>query len=326
MSTDPNNSTIPTSVPDSQNMYNYINNFLMNPSVIIILVVVVVIYIIVFFTLGKSKDGSTGTETNTDSGIFGDNNGANTGIGSGIFGDNSGNSGSGSGANDSSGSTKIIMVIVIGMLIVLLIFNGLQYFFGINLITSIQNLFSGEPQINVTIDQTQQANPEPIPEITSLNQVFNIPGNTYGYEDAKTLCSAYGARLASYNEIEDAYGKGAEWCNYGWSDNQLALFPTQKKTYNNLQQVKGHENDCGRPGINGGYIANPHVKFGVNCYGHKPDMTQEEEELMETNSPYPVTKKDLAMENRVAYWQTQIGNILVSPFNSETWSSGFSPF
>ena len=23
------------------------------------------------------------------------------------------------------------------------------------------------------------------------------------------------------------------------------------------------------PGINGGYIANPNVKFGVNCYGHK---------------------------------------------------------
>ena len=315
MNPDPNNSTIPTSVPDSQNMYNYINNFLMNPSVIIILVVVVVIYIIVFFTLGKSKDGA-----DTDSGIFGDNSGANSGISSGIFGDNSGNSSS------SSGSTKIIMVIVIGMLIVLLLFNGLQYFFGINLITSIQNLFSGEPQINITIDQTQQANSEPIPEITRVNQVFNIPGNTYGYEDAKTLCSAYGARLASYNEIEDAYGKGAEWCNYGWSDNQLALFPTQKKTYNNLQQVEGHENDCGRPGINGGYIANPHVKFGVNCYGHKPDMTQEEEELMETNSPYPVTKKDLAMEKRVAYWQTQIGNILVSPFNSETWSSGFSPF
>ena len=121
MNPDPNNSTIPTSVPDSQNMYNYINNFLMNPSVIIILVVVVVIYIIVFFTLGKSKDGA-----DTDSGIFGDNSGANSGISSGIFGDNSGNSSS------SSGSTKIIMVIVIGMLIVLLLFNGLQYFFGIN--------------------------------------------------------------------------------------------------------------------------------------------------------------------------------------------------
>jgi len=299
---------MPITVPDSQNMYNYINNFLMNPSVIVILVVVVVAYIIIFFTLGK--DGSSNSVD--DSGIFGN---------SDTISDSSGGV---DGGNDNGSSTKIIMVIVIGMLIVLLIFNGLQYFFGINLITSIQNLFSGEPQINVTIDQTQQP-PSPIPEITRVNQVFNIPGNTYGYEDAKTLCTAYGARLASYNEIEDAYGKGAEWCNYGWSDNQMALFPTQKKTYDNLQQIEGHENDCGRPGVNGGYIANPHVKFGVNCYGHKPDMTQEEEELMETNSPYPLTKKDLAMEKRVEYWKTQVDTILVSPFNNDTWSSGYSP-
>ena len=290
--------TISTTVPDSQNMYNYINNFLMNPSVFIILTIVVVAYIIVFFTLGKS-DGAVG--------LGGDANGTDIG--------------------DSNGSTKIIMIIVIGMLIVLLLFNGLQYFFGINLITSIQNLFSGEPQINITIDQSQLQlqQPTPVPEITSVKQVFNIPGNTYGYEDAKTLCTAYGARLASYNEVEDAYNKGAEWCNYGWSDNQLALFPTQKQTYDTLQQVTGHENDCGRPGINGGYIANPHVKFGVNCYGHKPDMTQEEEELMETSSPYPITNKDLAIEKRVEYWKTQLDTILVSPFNTDTWSSGYSP-
>ena len=290
--------TISTTVPDSQNMYNYINNFLMNPSVFIILTIVVVAYIIVFFTLGKSGEG-------------------------GGLGDTSTNTALENGTDDGGGSTKIIMIIVIGMLIVLLLFNGVQYFLGINLITSIQNLFSGEPQINVTIDQSQLQQPTPIPEITRVEQVFNIPGNTYGYEDAKTLCTAYGARLASYNEIEDAYNKGAEWCNYGWSDNQMALFPTQKKTYNTLQQVKGHENDCGRPGINGGYIANPHVKYGVNCYGHKPDMTQEEEELMETSSPYPITNKDLAIEKRVNYWKSQLDTILVSPFNTDTWSSGY---
>ena len=29
----------------------------------------------------------------------------------------------------------------------------------------------------------------------------------------------------------------------------------------------GHENDCGRPGVNGGYIANTNAKYGVNCFG-----------------------------------------------------------
>ena len=26
---------------------------------------------------------------------------------------------------------------------------------------------------------------------------------------------------------------------------------------------------CGRPGINGGFIDNPYIKFGANCYGVK---------------------------------------------------------
>ena len=28
--------------------------------------------------------------------------------------------------------------------------------------------------------------------------------------------------------IIEAYKKGAEWCNYGWTQGQLATYPTQK--------------------------------------------------------------------------------------------------
>ena len=49
----------------------------------------------------------------------------------------------------------------------------------------------------------------------------------------------------------------------------MAYYPTQKTTWDKLQKKKGHENDCGRPGINGGFIQNKNVKFGVNCYGSK---------------------------------------------------------
>jgi hypothetical protein len=214
----------------------------------------------------------------------------------------------------------MIITIVIGVLIVLVLFNGFQYFFGVDIMASLSNLFSGEPQINIVVDQNQGAAPSVVPEIKYVEQVFNIPGNEYGYEDAKTLCSAYGSRLATYDEVEKAYDRGAEWCNYGWSDKQMALFPTQKSTFDQLQTIEGHEHDCGRTGINGGYIANPRVKFGVNCYGYKPKMTQEEEEMMQTNSPYPKTEKDIAMENRVEYWKTKLDEILVSPFNYNTWS------
>ena len=31
-----------------------------------------------------------------------------------------------------------------------------------------------------------------------------------------------------------------------------------------MQKIEGHEHDCGRPGVNGGYIANPNVNFSRN--------------------------------------------------------------
>ena len=42
-----------------------------------------------------------------------------------------------------------------------------------------------------------------------------------------------------------------------------------KSTYEKLQKYPGNENNCGRPGINGGYDKNPNAKFGVNCYAKK---------------------------------------------------------
>ena len=33
----------------------------------------------------------------------------------------------------------------------------------------------------------------------------------------------------------------------------------------------GKGDECGKPGINGGYFSDPTMKFGVNCYGVKPD-------------------------------------------------------
>jgi hypothetical protein len=135
------------------------------------------------------------------------------------------------------------------------------------------------------------------------------------------VCKAFDARLASYDEVEKAYNGGAQWCSYGWSDNQMALFPTQKNTWSRLQKIKGHENDCGRPGVNGGFIANPDVRFGINCYGFKPQITAAEADDMKTASIYPKTLKDLEKQQKVAYWQTKLSDIMVSPFNNDVWSA-----
>jgi hypothetical protein len=182
-------------------------------------------------------------------------------------------------------------------------------------------LFSDRPEVDITVQKPESESETTVPELRYFKQVFNVPGNEYTYEDAKEVCKAFDARLASYDEIEKAYSNGGEWCNYGWSANQMALFPTQKKTWDRLQKIKGHENDCGRPGINGGFIANPDVRFGINCYGFKPQITAAEADDMKTASIFPKTLKDIKRQERVAYWQTKLSDILVSPFNNDVWSA-----
>jgi hypothetical protein len=186
----------------------------------------------------------------------------------------------------------------------------------------LDNLFTENPSIDLTVDQPSAPLEEvtPVPEIKIKPQVFHVPGNEYTYENADALCQAYGGELANYNQIESAYKNGAEWCSYGWSKGQMAYFPTQKETWNYLQGVDSHENDCGRPGINGGYIANPNVRFGANCYGYKPKITDQEKELLNETPLYPRTAADRVEEKRIDYWRKKIPDILVSPFNNKVWS------
>jgi hypothetical protein len=282
-----------SSTVQPQNMYDYMNTLIMDPMIFIIFVVIFVIYFIFFSNLGKNNTTPTSSTLTSST------------------------------STSSPGSTsKVLTIIIVGVLVVLVLINAVQYFFGVDVVAKITNLFTPDAKLDVKVVQNDSKPPPPhvVPEIKIREQVFNIPGNYYGYEDAKSLCKAYGARLANYNEVEDVYKNGGEWCNYGWSEDQMALFPTQKSTYDGLQKIPGHENDCGRPGINGGYIANPLVKFGVNCFGYKPKITKEEEELMQNSTPYPKTEKDLAMEQRVEYWKKRLNDILVSPFNYKNWS------
>lgn len=267
-----------TTTTDPVNMYNNLNNFILNPMVFIIIILTVVSYYAFSSSLGNDNLGTS--EESKGGGIF--------------------------------------VVIIIIILVILILVNALQYFFSINVTAYVQGLFTPKTTVDIVVDQSTYQ-PTPVPEIKFKKQVFNIPGNYYTYDNAKALCTAYGAELASYDQIEKAYNNGAEWCNYGWSDNQLALFPTQKKTYDTLQTIPGHENDCGRTGVNGGYIANPNVKFGVNCYGYKPKITSDEEELMKTSSPYPETPQDIAFQKKVDLMKTKLDEILVSPFNNNTW-------
>jgi hypothetical protein len=160
----------------------------------------------------------------------------------------------------------------------------------------------------------------------SHNEVFNIANNLYTYSDAKQVCSIYGAKLATYKQMEEAYNKGAEWCNYGWSADQMALFPTQYSTWTKLQNNPYKKNACGRPGINGGYFDNPNLKFGVNCYGKKPKPSGLELNIMEKNQNHhhhhhPKTNEELLIEQKNIFWKENSDKMLnINSFNTNSWS------
>lgn len=291
-------------------------NILEKPVVIVTFVFLVVFYMI--YTYATNTSSTTSYDDKDYYNVFDSENGVYS------FSDND------------SVSSGIFAKLIIFLFILVIIIKGYQIIFNKTITASVNDFFTNNPKVDIHL------NTQPTTTITTntplldkfglqpisikesgINQVFNVPGNVYTYDNAKALCKAYDGRLATYDEIESAYKKGGEWCNYGWSDGQNVYFPTQEKSYNALQDIEGHENDCGRPGINGGYIANPQVRFGANCYGKKPIITQDEREIMESTPLYPLNKKDIWFNKKVDYFKTQLNNILISPFNKQSWSASF---
>jgi hypothetical protein len=75
--------------------------------------------------------------------------------------------------------------------------------------------------------------------------------------------------------------------------------------------------------VNGGYMGNPNIKFGVNCYGKKPSPKTTDLELMNArkNRTIPKNPADVALEQKVQYWKENADKVaLVSSFNNDAWS------
>ena len=264
-------------------MYDFIGDNVTkgSPVVLIVLTFVIIVYYILFSYLGVSVTGGVAQAPPTSLGI------------------------------------TFLEIVMWGMFMFLVLINGVQYFFEVDIKTSIKNLFTPVPEIDITVTTPQTP---PVPEIMYEDQVFHVSDNIYTYNDAKAICKAYDGRLATYEEVENAYKRGAEWCGFGWSADQLALYPTQMDTWKKMQKRKGHEHDCGRPGINGGFVAYKNAPFGANCYGNKPKITPEEREIMDNDHNYPLSPQERRFEKKVKKFRTQLPEMLVSPFNYDNWS------
>lgn len=146
------------------------------------------------------------------------------------------------------------------------------------------------------------------------SEVFYIQQNQFTYDEAPAVCAAYDSELATLEQIIEAYNHGAEWCGYGWSAGGMALYPTQKATWEQLQREvdTGKRTRCGRPGVNGGYM-DPMLKLGVNCFGIKPKG--------DFKPPAPVPGTDLEKFNEmVGRFREMLNTMKLSPFSRREWS------
>ena len=154
-------------------------------------------------------------------------------------------------------------------------------------------------------------------------EVFNVSENDYTFYDAEPLCRALGAELATYDQVKDAWSKGADWCNYGWVKGQAAVYPTQNETWQKVQSGPDeNKNSCGAVGLNGGYFENPEMKFGVNCYGPKPLQSQHSQEVMMRKDNIPLSVPALEVDKKTQEYRSQLNSIGVLPFNENKWATG----
>lgn len=148
-------------------------------------------------------------------------------------------------------------------------------------------------------------------------EVFNISENVYRYHDAAPVCAAFGAKVATVEQVHEAYKRGADWCNYGWVQGQMAVYPTQKAKWDKLQAGRPEQRDtCGLPGVNGGKFS-PDLRFGVNCYGVKPAEKEHDRE----DRMVPVrSSEEIEFDKEVAEYKAHLGSIGILPFQKGSWT------
>jgi hypothetical protein len=201
--------------------------------------------------------------------------------------------------------------IILAFFIIIIAIVGINYFFGTNVAATLTNLMT-KPQVKLDIVQQKEAENTETKDssLFARNEVFHVTGQ-YNYTQAKALCRAYGGSLANIKQMEEAHKNGAEWCNYGWSDDQMALFPTQEKTWEKFKKTESNQKDCGRPGVNGGYTMDLNQLLGVNCFGRKPAQNANKIQA----APFP---KD-PLDEQVNQYKNNLPDTSLTAFNYSKW-------
>jgi hypothetical protein len=202
---------------------------------------------------------------------------------------------------------SVLEWVVFSIFLLVILIVGFNYYFGVDIAAKLKDWQN--PKLDITVVSKNPLRSE---------EVFHVPG-AYNYSDAKALCRAYGGKLANIDQMTKAYNRGAEWCNYGWSDDNMVLFPTQKKTWSAFNETENNKQDCGRPGINGGYNNDLKQKLGANCFGVKPEQTQDIKKPFIPPKP-PVVVPTNAADAQADYFKKNLPST-VAPFNYSKWNA-----
>ena len=195
------------------------------------------------------------------------------------------------------------MIAVVFMIFVIILLFSIGIYLQYEFIASF--FAESEPEV----PKPEQLKPKnTVRKLHDKKEVFHIANNELNYGDAKDVCKQYGAELADYDQMVHHYQHGGDFCNYGWSKNQLALYPTQKKTWEQLQNADPEYRDiCGHYGVNGGKFSKE-MRFGANCYGKKPEKP-------DYDFQFPELPKKTEPVKRVRRFK----NVVIAPFNRNRW-------
>ena len=73
--------------------------------------------------------------------------------------------------------------------------------------------------------------------------------------------------------------------------------------------------------MNGGYIDNANMRFGVNCFGKKPTPSTTDLFAIEAGKNIPKTKDDLLLEKKIEFWNANRDRLLkINSYNNNKWS------
>lgn len=208
-------------------------------------------------------------------------------------------------------TTGSIVAVLVLWALVALILTVLSYYGYVD-INALVGRLTKKPQPVATTPVAPATAPKGGPMIGS--EVFHIADATFTYDEARAVCAAYNADVATLEQVIEAYNSGGDWCSYGWSAGGMALYPTQKATWDELQREldPAKRTRCGRPGVNGGYF-DPMTKFGVNCFGFKPKG--------QFTPPAPLPGQDTAaFQSMVDRFRAQLKTFSLDSHSRAEWS------